>query len=114
MGAPAARHRADELSVDRLARESRRYAGSCGTSERAAGAGLRPAFRDRDTGEVFLARFADGRPAPLHILDGLPARYVTRRDARGCVLAVTAAIEAGFVDALGFFLTRAEAAARYR
>jgi hypothetical protein len=53
--------------------------------------------------------FADGRPAPIHLLDGLPADWVTVRGAGGRVLAVKASVVAGFIRG-GRFYTRAQAA----
>jgi hypothetical protein len=34
--------------------------------------GFRPAFRNTETGSVYPSRLVDGRPAPIHMIDGLP------------------------------------------
>jgi len=68
-----------------------------------------PAFLDGDTAEVFLSRYADGQPAPIHLLDGLPTQCVLKRDAYGLVLAVKASIVSGFCRD-GQFYTRDQVA----
>lgn len=65
---------------------------------------------DAGTRAVYLSRFADGRIAPFHILDGLPADLVLGRSASGRVAAVKTSVISGFVRA-GLFYTRDEAAA---
>lgn len=91
-----------------LARQNRRFRGSGGRSEENRHAGFLPAFQDVATRAVYRARFADGRPAPCHILDGLPDEVVVRRDRAGRVAAVKASVVAGFVRD-GRFYTREEA-----
>lgn len=71
--------------------------------------GFLPAFMDTETGEVYLARFADGRIAPMHLLDGLPQGLVIERDASGRSTAVKHSVVAGFVCD-GKFYTREQAA----
>lgn len=92
-----------------LAHDNAVYAGTGGVSQRNRAAGFAPAYRDRDSGEVVLSRFADGTLAPVHVLEGLPAEWVLARDADGCVTRVRAAVEAGFVRD-GRFYTREAAA----
>lgn len=53
---------------------------------------------------------ADGRPAPMHLLEGLPPAVVTARDATGRVIALKSTVLAGFVRAERFY-TREQAAA---
>ncbi len=72
-----------ELTVVTLLAHNRRFAGTAGVSAGNREQGFRPAFFDTDKGSVHLSRFADGRPAPMHVLDGLPgdrrvARVVTQ------------------------------------
>jgi hypothetical protein len=62
--------------------------------------------------EIYPSCFADGRPAPFHILDGLPEDVVIERSARGRVRSVKSSIISGF-ERGGFFYTR-RAAARAR
>ena len=73
------------LPKDPLHDERREHAGSRNFS---------PAFLDFTTMTIYMSRFADGRLAPLHLLDGLPAEAV----AKGTLIA-------GF-ERDGFFYTR--------
>jgi hypothetical protein len=97
------------LSEQTLANENRRFFGTGGRSEENAGLGFLPAFRDQGSGMVYRSRFADGRPAPFHLLDGLPDELVAREDS-GRVTGARTALVAGFVLG-GCFFTREEAAA---
>ena len=101
------------LSCADLCSESDRHRGSGGCSEENAGLGFRPAFRDADTGSVYSSCFIDGRPAPVHLFDGLPDDVVLRRTESGQVTAVKGSLVSGFVRA-GRFYTRDEAAAAVR
>ena len=80
-----------------------------GTSEEVCALGFRPAFLDRETGIVYQSRFADGRLAPCHLLDGLPAELIVKRDRAGRVAAVKASLVCGFLND-GLFYTREQAA----
>lgn len=71
---------------------------------------LQPAFRDTSTGIIYPSCFTDGRPAPMHILDGLPSSAVLARSPDGRVVAVKQSVEAGFSRG-GRFYTREEAVA---
>lgn len=71
--------------------------------------GFRPAFIDATTGTIYESRFADGRPAPVHLLDGLPDEVVAERDGAGQVMAAKGSLVAGFVRR-GRFHSREEAA----
>ena len=93
-----------------LRRESAPHDGTAGSSAGNRSQGFRPGFIDTDTGIVYNALFADGRPAPCHVLDGLPETVVVSRDHRGRVHTVKATIVPGFIRR-GEFFTRAEAAA---
>ncbi len=93
-----------------LRRESAPHDGTAGSSAGNRSQGFRPGFIDTDTGIVYDAQFADGRPAPFHLLDGLPESVVVSRDQRGRVHAVKATIVPGFIRQ-GAFFTRSEAAA---
>ncbi len=72
--------------------ESSRFHGTGGVSAGNRSDGFRPAFLDTDTGAVYLSRYCDGRPAPFHLLDGLPDELVLRRNASGRVQAVKSAV----------------------
>jgi hypothetical protein len=91
-----------------LTHENVVYLGSGGRSQENRGSGFRPAFLDADTGLVHPSRFADGRLAPLHLLDGLPDGVVLARGADGRVIEVKASLVSGF-SRDGRFYTRDEA-----
>jgi len=93
-----------------LALETNRYRGTGGVSENNRSLGFQPAFIDRETGTVHSSRFPDGRLAPCHLLDGLPADLVRSRDEQGRVTRVKSSVLSGFVHE-GRFYTRDEAAA---
>ncbi|MDI3326595.1 hypothetical protein QKW35_19630 [Pontibacterium granulatum] len=95
--------------VPSLAEENREFAGTGGVSENNAQANFAPAFQDAGTGEVEISRFKNGQPAPFHLLDGLPDKWILERDVKGRVVTVKASIVSGFVR-LGEFFTRQEAA----
>jgi hypothetical protein len=96
----------------RLRQQNLAFAGTAGVSGGSRGNGADefvPAFRDTETGHTVIARYADGRPAPMHLLDGLPAEWAVSQDCNGCITAVKSSIVAGFVRN-GAFFTREEAA----
>ncbi len=85
------------------------FEGTGGRSEENRQAGFRPAFMDVDTRRVYESRYADGRPAPFHLLDGLPDELVVARSDNGRIAAVKSSVIAGFVRAARFY-SREEAA----
>jgi hypothetical protein len=93
-----------------LKKENQAFRGTAGVSENNRCAQFRPAFHDLATGRTVLARFADGRPAPMHLLDGLPREWVAEYDAAGRVRAIKDSVVAGFVRD-GRFYTREQTAA---
>src|SRR5947209_5681419 len=90
--------------------ETAYYRGTDGVSENNRGLGFQSAFIDRETCTIYLSRFADGRLAPFHLLDGLPAELVLARDEEGHVTRVKASVVSGFMRNERFY-TRYEAAA---
>jgi hypothetical protein len=98
------------LTTALLEVETARYRGTNGVSENNRRLGFQPAFLDRDTRTVHLSRFADGRLAPCHLLDGLPAELVLAHSGEGRVMRVKASVVSGFVH-FDRFYTRDEAAA---
>jgi hypothetical protein len=98
------------LTKTSLALETANYCGTGGVSENNRSLGFQPAFIDRETCTVHLSRFPDGRLAPCHLLDGLPAELVLARDELGHVTRVKASVVSGFVRDRRFY-TRDEAAA---
>src|SRR5271169_5178125 len=101
---------AQTLTMAMLEREAANYRDTRGVSENSRGAGFQPAFADRETVRVHLSRFADGRLAPCHLLDGLPAEVVLARSERRRVMRVKGSVVSGFVHDERFY-TRDEAAA---
>ncbi len=100
---------ADLLTRETLEDQNRVFKGTGGVSDRNRSLGFMPAFQDTHTGTVYLSRFADGRVAPMHLLDGLPNEVVLQRTSAGRVRAVKASLAAGFVSG-GRFYTREQAA----
>jgi hypothetical protein len=97
------------LSEEQLAIENACYRGTAGVSANNRGLGMRrPAFFDHATRTIHLSRFADGRVAPYHVLDGLPAELVLTCDANGRPCSIKASVEAG-LERSGRFYSRAEA-----
>lgn len=104
------------MSEERLHHENLQHVGTGGRSAENRDLGFRPAFLDFETQTIYLSRFANGRPAPFHLLDGLPEEIVVDRAPSGRVLAAKATVIAGFVRN-GYFYTRtaaARAAAEWR
>lgn len=97
------------MTPRRLVAQNRRFKGSGGISQKNRAGGFLPAFADMHTGATHLSCFADGRPAPVHLLDGLPSDWVVARSPDGRVTAVKDAVVAGFVRE-GRFYTREQAA----
>lgn len=98
------------LTPGTIAQESEHFRGTGGESSVCGNCGFVPAFRDEDTGAVFRACNRDGRPAPVHMLDGLPDEVVISRDTSGRVTAVKASLTSGFL-LHGCFYDRVQAAA---
>ncbi|MBL3529125.1 MAG: hypothetical protein JMN27_16095 [gamma proteobacterium endosymbiont of Lamellibrachia anaximandri] len=96
------------LSSHSLRYENHLFAKTRGISARNRDQGFLPAFRDTRSGLCVVSCFADGCPAPVHILDGLPDDWVGSRDANGHVLKAHAEIISGFLRN-GRFYTREEA-----
>lgn len=97
------------LSVGALARENSQFHGTSGVSAGGRSLGFIPAFRDSVSGRAYPSRFADGRPAPIHLLDGLPETLVIERRPDGTVTAVKQTVVSGFLRD-GQFYTRDQAA----
>lgn len=97
------------MSEELLKRENERHAGTGGRSQENRDLGFRPAFLDFETQIIYPSRFADGRPAPVHMLDGLPDDVIVDRTPTGRVVCAKASLISGFVRN-GFFYTRTAAA----
>ncbi|MFZ1639920.1 MAG: hypothetical protein WAV07_00485 [Candidatus Contendobacter sp.] len=97
------------LTPQMLEADNQLFAGTGGVSMENQCRGFIPGFMDRETGVVYHSCWADGRPAPFHALDGLPAHLIRERDHRGHITAVKASVIAGFIHQ-GCFYTREQAA----
>lgn len=89
--------------------ENLAFAGTHGVSENNRDLGFKPAFLDKRTGRVELARHSDGREAGMHLINWLPRSWAETLDKQGRVLSLKPGIIAGFVQD-GVFYTREEAA----
>jgi hypothetical protein len=98
------------LSDGELCAQNAAFRATGGVSCNNRAAGFLPAYCNLSTGEAVVSQFADGRPSPVHLLDGLPAAWVAARDAAGHVREALPSVVAGFIRD-GAFYTR-EAAAR--
>ena len=92
-----------------LRQQNTAFAGTGGVSHANRSCGFIPAFHDTQSGRTVASRFADGSPAPLHVLDGVPRDWIVARNKAGRVSAVKDSVIAGFLRQ-GRFYTRSEAA----
>lgn len=97
------------MSEELLKQENEIHTGTGGRSQENRDLGFRPAFLDFETQIIYPSRFADGRPAPIHVLDGLPDELIVDRTSSGRVVHAKASLISGFVRN-GFFYTRTAAA----
>ncbi len=96
------------LSQQLLRRQNLAYAGTAGVSRNNRDAGFSPAYYDSRSGEAVLSRFANGQPAPVHLLEGLPKTWILRRNKQGQVIKARPGVVAGFMRE-GVFYTREQA-----
>lgn len=92
-----------------LSQQSSEHKNTGGFSQDNDRNGFHPAFIDAVTGTIYHSRFADGRLAPFHLLEGLPEDVIAERDAHGRVAAAKSSVVADFVRD-GRFFSREEAA----
>jgi hypothetical protein len=97
------------MTNNTLRQENLAFVGTGGLSEENRSSGFIPAFYDVATGRAEIARFADGRPAPMHLLEGLPCEWVVERDNAGCPRAIKSTVISGFIRG-AYFYTRTQAA----
>lgn len=97
------------LRAQTLRSENQSYAGTGGISANNRSLGFQPGYYNAESGEMAISCFADGRLAPIHVLEGVPADWVTARNAGGGVLSVKDSVVSGFIHG-GCFYTRAQAA----
>jgi hypothetical protein len=93
-----------------LETENLLFWGTGGRSQENRSVGFRPAFMDTQSNRIYPSRFADGRPAPFHLFDGLPDEVVVSRDTSGRVASIKSSVVSGFLR-MGRFFTREQAAA---
>jgi len=98
------------LSKRYLELELAAHRGTGGVASENRHLGFVPAFKDTQTGYVYPSKYADGRAAPFHMLDGLPDEVVVARDRHGRPSQVLGSLIAGF-SLQGRFFTREQAAA---
>lgn len=68
-----------------------------------AGFGLMPAFRNLNTHETHLSSYGDGKPAVVHVLDGIPRAWIESFDQDGRAVALKPGIVAGYMRAGHFY-----------
>ena len=94
------------IQSKRLEIENERYAATGGISQNNASKRFIPAFKNTQTGEVALSRYANGETAPFHLMEGLPETWLIKEapktDLKACIIS-------GFVR-FGEFFDRQEAA----
>jgi hypothetical protein len=69
------------MNAQFLRKENKLFRGTGGVSQENRGCSFIPAFYDSYSCQVVISRFANGKPAPIHVLDGLPEDWVIGRDA---------------------------------
>ena len=99
------------MKKDLLTEQNAYYKGTLGVSNNCAELGYLPAFKDTITGQIHLSLFADGRLAPIHVLDGLPKEWIVKRDNSQRAIQVKDSVVAGFVRD-GIFFTREQLAGK--
>jgi hypothetical protein len=97
------------MNEHRLQQENVAFHGTGGLSHGNRGHGFRPAFFDMETGAIYPSCFANGTPAPFHMIDGLPTEVIVERDVLGRPSAVKASVVSGFTRNDRFY-SREEAA----
>ena len=65
--------------------------------------GFMPAFMQMSTRETHLASYCDGKPAVVHVLDGVPHYWVEVWGRDGRALSLKAGIVAGYMRAGHFY-----------
>ena len=98
-----------QMTHETLRRENLAFVGTAGVSRENRASGFIPAFYDLETRTAAVSRFADGRVAPMHLIEGLPEAWATERDAAGRIKAVKSTVVAGFIRG-SYFYTREQAA----
>ena len=101
--------RLQTISDETLAQENLQYTGTCGVSANNRDQGFIPAFMDTETGNVYRSRFLDGKPAPVHVLAGLPDELVNTDTQSNGNRSIKHSVVSGFLHEDHFY-SREEAA----
>jgi hypothetical protein len=109
MNKSTTRYTGQPLTGETLQQDNLQYSGTAGISENNRNLGFIPAFMDTVTGNVYPSRFANGMPAPIHVLAGLPDYLIEIHGKSGVPLATKGSVIPGFVHEEVFY-TREEAA----
>ncbi len=88
---------------DTLARENFRYMGTGGVSANNRSQGFVPAFKDTETGIIYRSRFANGMPAPVHMLAGLPEDLIEVDEILSTTLSLKSSVISGFIREETFY-----------
>jgi len=96
------------MSCHELAQQNLMFHGTGSTGPQSRSYGFNPAFLDEKTKTVYLARYPDGRIAPMHISNSLPDKLLAQKNVCGVVVSGTEEVTAGFTKD-GLFYTRAQA-----
>lgn len=97
------------MTKDQLNQQNIAYQNTQGISSNCTMSGYTPAFQDALSGEIHLSKFADGRLAPIHVIDGLPQEWIVKWDENKRALMAKETVIAGFVRD-GIFFTRKQLA----
>jgi hypothetical protein len=109
MNKSATQYTGQLLTDETLKQDSLQYSDTAGISENNRNLGFIPAFMDTATGNVYPSRFANGMPAPIHVLAGLPDNLIEIHGKSGAPIAIKGSVIPGFVHK-DVFYTREEAA----
>lgn len=85
------------LSYEQLKHENAAFRGTAGVSQGNRDSGFLPAFFDTVSKIVHISCFANGVPAPIHVIEGVPDKWVKSRDAAGHVTALIGSVISGFI-----------------
>ncbi len=97
------------MNVLTLVKENEQFQGTRGVSGNNRELGFEPAFLNKETGQIEIARLRNGRPARMHLISWLPPEWATDVDDQGVVVSLIPCVIAGFTRD-GVFYTRTEAA----
>ena len=106
---PDRQPRLQTITEDTLAQENHQYTGTGGVSANNRDQGFIPAFMDTETGNVYRSRFSDGKPAPVHVLAGLPDELVDADCQSNSNRSIKHSVVSGFIHEDHFY-SREEAA----